>query len=192
MTMALPPQASRIAAIAILISLMIALYGIVLMPVMEDYRQTRQSIGQSTALLERYHRIARALPSLEAQLAALKQRQGAKDGFFAGNTDTLIAAQLQGRVRSAVESAHGELKSTQVLPTQDDGKLRRVAVRGQVTSSLGSIQHILYELEAASPFLFIDNLNMRVRAVDRRLESSDQEPILDIRFDVYGYMAAVK
>jgi general secretion pathway protein M len=189
---ALPPLASRGLALALLAALVAIIYAVVVQPLIDDYAETTQSIDQMTALLQRYRGIAANLAPLQAELAQVQQRQGARDGFFTGTNDTLVAAQLQGRLRSAVEAARGELKSTQVLPPEDDGKMRRITVRGQMASTLGAVQRVLYDLEASSPYLFIDNLNLRVRAVERRAENPDADPILDVRFDVYGYLSSAK
>ncbi|HUN46506.1 MAG TPA: type II secretion system protein GspM [Stellaceae bacterium] len=188
----MPPLARRGLALAILLVLVGAVYAVAVQPLIDDYRDTTQSIEQMSALLQRYQRVAANLAPLQAQLASVQQRQGAKDGFFAGANDTLVAAQLQGKLRTAVEAARGELKSTQVLPTEDDGKMRRITVRGQMASTLGAVQRVIYEIEASSPYLFVDNLNLRVRAAERRAEVPDQDPILDVRFDVYGYLSSAK
>lgn len=192
MKVALPPLASRGLALALLVALVAVIYAVAVQPLIDDYAETMQSIDQMSALLQRYRGTAANLAPLQAELAQVQQRQGARDGLFAGTNDTLVAAQLQGRLRSAVEAARGELKSTQVLPPEDDGKMRRVTVRGQMASTLGAVQRVLYDLEASSPYLFIDNLNLRVRAAERRAESPDADPILDVRFDVYGYLSSAK
>jgi hypothetical protein len=70
--------------------------------------------------------------------------------------------------------------------------MRRIAVRGQMSSGLAAAQSVLYELESASPYLFIDNLNMRARGADRRADGVEADPILDVRFDIYGYVLAAK
>lgn len=192
MRVILPPLASRALALTILVALVGLVYVTVVQPVIDDYTETSQSIDQMSGLLQRYRRIAANLAPMQAQLTRIQQQPGAKDGFFTGVNDTLVAAQLQGKLRSAVEAARGELKSTQVLPPEDDGKMRRITVRGQLVSTLGAIQRVIYDLEAASPYLFIDNLNMRVRPMERRAESADMDPILDVRFDVYGYLSSTK
>jgi general secretion pathway protein M len=183
-------HAGRAAAATILFVLLAVIYVAAVQPLIDDYVGTSDSIDRMSALLERYRRLAQSLPTLEARLARLKQQPASQDGFFQAASDAQLAAQLQGRVRAVVEAAHGELKSTQVLPTQEDGKTRRVAVRGQVASNLAQMQRVLYDLEAASPYLFIDNLNIRARGADRRTGSVELDPILDVRFDVYAYMLA--
>ena len=193
MKLAASPLARRGLALALLLALVGAVYVALAQPLLADYAETTRSIEQMTTLIERYQQVAALRAPLQAELASLQQQQqGAKDGFFSGANDTLVAAQLQGRLRTAVEAARGELKSTQVLPPEDDGKMRRITVRGQMASTLGAVQRVLYELEASSPYLFIDNLNLRVRAAERRAESPDLDPILDVRFDVYGYLSSAK
>ena len=61
-----------------------------------------------------------------------------------------------------------------------------------MVSTLGAVQRVLYDLEASSPYLFVDNLYLRARPAERRAESADSDPILDVRFDVYGYLSSAK
>jgi general secretion pathway protein M len=192
MSLAVRPLAGPAAAIAILVVVAVGLYVGLAQPLIDDYGGTADSVDRMSALLERYQRIGQSLPALEAELARVKQQPGTQDGFFQGASDALVAAQLQGRLRIAVDAARGELKSTQVLPTVEEGKMRRIAVRGQMSSGLAAAQHVLYELESASPYLFIDNLNIRARASERRMEGAEADPILDVRFDVCGYVLAAK
>jgi general secretion pathway protein M len=188
MTVAMPHWASRALAVGILTALVAVVYGASVEPFIEDYGETAQAVERMSALLGRYRKTGQELPAIQAEFDRMKQRPDSANGFFQAATDTLIAAQLQGKIRTAVDSAHGELKSTQVLPTQDEGAMRKVTVRSQMTSNWGTVQRVLYEIETSSPYLFVDNINVRARGADRRIEGIDQDPILDVRFDVSGFM----
>ena len=107
-------------------------------------------------------------------------------GFLQGANESLAAADVQNRIKTLAEASKGELKSTQILPPQDEGKFRRIAVRAQMTLKLAAVQRVFHGLEASSPLLFLDNVNVRARS-DRWREEPADDPILDIRFDVYGY-----
>lgn len=190
---ALPPVASRLLAVLILLSGIALLYLAAVAPLIADYRATRESIDDMQAAIERFRQVAAELPQRRAQLAALRQRQAASEGFLQGVNEALVAAQIQNRVKALVEAAHGELKSTQVLPVQEEGKYRRLTIRAQMALDIAAAQRVLYGIETASPLLFLDNLDIRARVVDRRRERGGGEELaLDIRFDVYGYMRGGK
>lgn len=192
MTMPLPPLASRALALLILLAMIAIAYLGVVQPIWDKAVATRQSIEDMQAAIERYRRVAAELPARRTLLAALRQQQAVSEGFLEGPNDALIAAQLQNRVKALVEAAHGELKSTQVLPVQEEGKYRRVTIRAQAALDLPGAQQVLYGVETASPLLFLDNVALRSRSSDRRRDRVTEDPTLDVRFDVYGYLRGTK
>ena len=188
MTARLPPLASRFLALGILVLLACLIYGALVAPVLEDFAATRQQIAQYSALAERYRRLAEALPRRRATLAALKQSEAAEAGLLTSANETLAGAELQSRIKSIVEAAQGELKSTQVLPVQRDGDFRRVGVRTEMSMTLPAAQQVLYQLEAAPPWLFLDNLDIHSHEAERRQDRNTDIVVLELSFDVSGYM----
>src|SRR5262249_32746521 len=151
------------------------LYFGIIAPFHDEYASSRQSIEQLQDELVRYQRAARDLPTRQAELTALKQRQSSQDGFLQGSNDTLIAAQIQNRIKALSDSARGDLKSIQILPAQEEGKLRRITVRGQMTATLPGVLRIFYGLESAAPLLFLDNVDFRSRAAQLRVRGEDPD-----------------
>jgi len=187
------PLASRGIALAILIALVGVLYLGVAAPLVDRYDNARQSIVQLQTALERYQRVGRELAPRQAELDALKRQQGNQEGYLEGASETLLAAQIQNRIKLLVDQVHGDLQSTQALPAENDGKLRRIVVRGQMLVTLAGAQRVFYELESATPLLFLDNVEMRVRPTERRLGvAAVGEPLLDVSFDVQGYSRGAK
>jgi general secretion pathway protein M len=189
----LPPALSRAAALAILLALIAVLYLGIAMPIVDAY----QSMGADTAQLQdqlrRYQRAAGDRTQRQAELTALEHRSSAEDGFLQGANDTLVAAQIQNRLKSLADTAHAELRSTQVLPAQDEGALRRISVRGQFSTTIAGALQVFHGLESQYPLLFVDNLDIRsrqggAREVRGRGGNTDDNDGLDMQFDIYGYM----
>ncbi len=188
MNLKLSPPVSRALALAILLSLIAILYLGVAAPLIEDYAATRDSVTQLQDTLQRYQRAARDLAPRQAELAALKQRRSAQDGFLQGASDTLIAVQIQDRIKTLADTTKSELRSSQVLPPQNEGKLRRISVRGQISTTLPGALRLFYGLESTYPLLFIDNVDLRARPQDLRDRSAaGPTDVIDLQFDVYGY-----
>ncbi len=186
----LSPAVSRAAALAILVALIAILYLGIAMPIVDAY----QSIGADTVQLQdqlhRYQRAGSDRAQRQAELAALAQRSSAADGFLQGANDTLVAAQIQNRLKSLADAAHAELRSTQVLPAQDEGALRRISVRGQFATNIAGALQVFHGLEAQYPLLFIDNLNIRSRQGnirETRGRDTGESDALDLQFDIYGF-----
>jgi general secretion pathway protein M len=191
MTLTLSPLVNRLAAVAILLAVVVAVaYGIAL-PLLDSYQESADTMSRLRAALTRYERAGTGLEQRQAELDALKQRRSTADGFLPGANEALAAAEVQNRIKTLAEVSKGELKSTQILPPQDEGKFRRIAVRAQLTLKLPAAQRILHGLESGTPLLFLDNVNLRAHG-ERRREDTPDDPIIDIRFDVYGYTRGAK
>lgn len=188
MSARLPPAASRAAALAILLGIVAVLYFGIASPLLGRYRTMRDSIGQLQDRLQRYQRVARDLAPRRAELAALKRRQSAQDGFLQGANATLMAVQIQNRLKALADATRSELRSTQVLPAHDEGKLKRISVRGQMSTTVEGALHVFYGLESAYPLLFIDNVDIRARPANfRGRDRAQRTGLVDMQFDVYGY-----
>ncbi|HEY1505071.1 MAG TPA: type II secretion system protein GspM [Stellaceae bacterium] len=184
----LSPPVQRTLAVALLVAIAAVLYYAIAQPLVDTYTADRAAIAEHREVLLRYQRAAQTLPARQQELASLKQELATANGFLDGASDTLIAAQIQNRVKSLTIAAKTELKSSQVLPTEATGKLKRIAVRNQVSAATAGLLAIFHDLEAQSPSLFLDNVTLQVRAAalrDRNSPGNDDN--IDVQFDVYGY-----
>lgn len=188
MTAALSPRSRRLAAIGLLVALVLAVYSFVVGPLLASYVGNRREVAQARAALAHFQAAGREIPDLQKQLDALHRQGATGAGYLEGQNETLVAAALQERLKSAVVRTGGHLNSTQVLAGGDKNKPHRVAVRGQMQMSIAALQHVLYALESGSPYLFIDNLDVRPVVDVRGTGTSDGDALLDVHFDVYGYM----
>jgi len=185
---ALSPPVRRGLAVAILLVLVAALYFGVVQPLVDSYLADRQKIAQLKDAVARYRRAAEELPAREAELAALARDPASAAGFLQGTNDTLMATQIQNRIKSLSDAAKVDLRTSQVLPSAEEGKLKRIAVREQLTGTIGGILAVFHGLEsAAAPSLFLDNLSMRTRPVATRPNAPAADAVIDVQFDVYGY-----
>jgi type II secretion system (T2SS) protein M len=177
----------RTAALAILALLaLLVVFGIAA-PIMEKYDAARGTSDRLAAALARAERSDEDVAALEAELAKLKQRRADGGEFLLSANEALAAAELQNRIKSAVEAAQGELRSTQILAVREEGQFRQAAVRGQIVVKLKSLQRIFHQFESASPLLFLDNVEIRARGAQRNRSVGD-DPLLEVRFDLCGYL----
>ncbi len=188
MNAALPPWASRTAAVALLVAVLGALYLYAAVPLTAAYRDTDEEIARTEELLARYEQIAARRQAYQAQLDELSSRQTGTGVYLSGATDALAAAELQDRVKAMVEAHGGRLRSVQILPVKADGAFTRVSVRVQLSANTAAFHRLLYGLESEKPFIFVDNLDVRNRRAVRRSALKDLDPTLMIRFDLLGYL----
>jgi len=188
MTPPLSPPFQRALALAILVAIAAAVYYAAAQPLIDISAANHAAIVERREVLLRYQHAAREFPARQQELAALKQEQATADGFLEGSSATLIAAQIQNRVKTLANTAKTELKSSQVLPAETSGQLKRIAVRSQISTTTAGLLTIFHDLEAQSPLLFLDNVTLQVRPMALRGRSNpDNGDTIDVQFDVYGY-----
>jgi general secretion pathway protein M len=99
---------------------------------------------------------------------------------------------LQTKIKEAVGNAGGELTSTQVIPERSEERFTRIAVKVRMNGSTEVLRQVLHAFESSTPYLFIENLNIRpIRMPRNPAAKNPQIPDkLSVDFDVVGYMQA--
>jgi general secretion pathway protein M len=165
---------------------------LVVAPLLAAFLDNANSIEQAETLLQRYLELAEQRPAMAERLAAQQEFAASAAGYLQGPSDALAAAQLQDRVRSVVEGAGGQLRSTQILPAKQidgDSGIRRAALRVQIAITIDGLAQTLYELESGQPYLLIDQLSVREeRTQRRRRDEPDAEASLYIGLELSGYL----
>jgi general secretion pathway protein M len=182
---------SRVLAASLLVGALLAGWVLVVAPVIAAYQDVSQEIEERQLLLARYRGLAGQRPALAARLAVLEQQAAKLGGYLKGSSDALAAAELQDHARAVIEGAGGSLRSTQILPAAPvDSKVpvRRAALRIQFGIDIEGLQKVLYQLETGQPYLFVDQLTVRQQRMRRSSKEPEQEPLLDVSFEVFGYV----
>jgi general secretion pathway protein M len=177
----------RLLAVALLLAAAgLLAFGIVL-PIVAHYSAIEAGIADSELALRRLQDAERRLPVLEAQRKTLQQALAAQDGFLKAPNDSLAAAEMQARIKSAVERNGGELKSTQTLPARAENGFRRITARVEVMGSDATLMRVWHDMETGVPFLFIDDFDIEARAMPRRDRTQPPLLTLDVRFELSAY-----
>jgi general secretion pathway protein M len=176
----------------------LALVLVILVPWWQKVHGLDERLGRSTEQLQRYQQLVATLPALRAEL----QREQANDEFkafyFDAETAALAGARLQSEVQDVVRDAGARPISTQILPVDADEKPPRVRIRTQLQGTTDELLEVLYRIEAARPFLFVDQMSVRstaprarpTRRTSRRsVRRSQSREVgqLTVRLDVFGY-----
>ncbi len=114
-----------------------------------------------TSLME-YHRRSASLNELTRQRDELLGRQAGQTGLLTEANAALAGAALQATARRILEANGSALRSLQALPVRPEKNLQRVAVRVDTTAPSVRLLDLLYAIDTASPYLFIENIDLRV------------------------------
>ena len=183
------PILRRALALAILAAIPLVLWVGVIEAIWEGWADGGETEVRSLKLIANLREAATRRPALESEFKALEARSKALPGYIPGNTPALAAATVQSEVKRIVESKGGQVRSTQDLaPTREHG-VEKIGVRFDMTTSLEALPTIVYEIESHSPYLFIDNLEIRAPEDARPETYVTNKPIMIIRWDVFGYRA---
>jgi general secretion pathway protein M len=178
--------------VAIVLSLVTVFFAweVVVGPVAGEFAEYEQNVAQYSELITRYRAVAAQRVPLEKERDRLKQEIESRSGLLAGTNPALVGAGLQDQIKNVVSTHGGKLQSAQILAPASEKELTRVSVRVVMSSEVPALQKILYDLETASPYLFIDDVDVRKRVTRRRqpgvrVEADEQ---LTVRITVYGYV----
>ena len=145
--------------------------------------------------IRRYERLIATIPRLKAELDRERNNKEIRAFYFDAPTAALAGAQLQGTIQEMVQAAGARLVNSQFLPAESNEQPPRVRIRAQIQGDTNAMLDVLYSIEHARPFLFVDQLSVRSttrRERRDRRQGGNNPPAetkqeLTIRLDVFGY-----
>ncbi|NCA70796.1 MAG: general secretion pathway protein GspM [Sphingobacteriia bacterium] len=195
------PRSSRILCILVGLTLILApllVIGALALYWNSQMQTLTTAIEERSDQLTRFRRMIGTLPALRAEIDRVRANDTFKAYYFDAGTAALAGAQLQQRIQDIVTAAEGRLISTQLLPELPDEQPSRVRVRTQIQGTTETLLDVLYEIEQARPFLFVEQVSVRssarvmppavgprARQIRRPMPNAGGE--LTIRLDVFGF-----
>lgn len=169
-----------------------ALYLLVDRVLITRYRYYQDALEQQQGRLQQLERMAASREPIQQLLTSIQQDRAVIAQYLPQSAPALAAADLQQRVKAVVEAAGGTLQSTQALPPAEEGNTVKVTVSAAMNGDVDSLRKILHDLEAQTPLLFVDNLQVSARESRPRLSSgrvaSYTRVQLSVQFEVSGYL----
>jgi Tfp pilus assembly protein PilO len=184
------PPLRRPLAVVLLVAVIGLIALDIVLPAIERYTTLEGTIAENETVLRRFQQVAARLPRLEADRASLKQALSAQDGYLKATSDSLIAAEMQGLIKTIADRSGSQLKSTQILPAHEQNGFRRVTARVEIVGTADALERIWYAMESGVPFLFVDTFDIEARPVQRKDRSAPPMIALDVRFVVSAYARA--
>jgi general secretion pathway protein M len=166
------------------------------LPWWQNNQALNEQLERDYDQLQRYRQLVATLPMLRAELDRERANDDFKAFYFDAETPALAGARLQSEVQEVVRSAGARPISTQILPVDPKEQPPRVRIRVQLQGSTAQLLDVLYQIEDARPFLFIDQVSIRstasrvtaaARRNIRRSRPNTQVGELTVRLDVFGY-----
>ena len=189
-------QCALLWAVAVLVPTL--LIAAIALPWSIQNRQLNDNLASGMEQLGRYRHLIATLPGLRVELEQVNSNQEFKAFYFEAPTPALAGAELQRKVQDIVTAAKGRLISTQLLPEEKEEQPARVRLRVQIQGATDTLLEVLYQLDEARPFLFVEQLSVRssarpelpaqaIRGQPVRRPPINEAGELTVRLDVFGF-----
>lgn len=126
-------------------------------------------------------------PQLQDELAALRRQAQSAPGLLSAATPALAQAELADQMKTIVDANSGVLMSAQMLPAERRNRFDQVAIAYDLTLPLSRLKSFLYAIETHTPYLFIDDVEMRMPPNWRPDTPQVPDPVLEIRCSVHAF-----
>lgn len=134
-------------------------------------------------------------PDVARRLQQVQTATARRPGFLVESTTELATASLVQRLESVVAQASPGNRSCAITnrsPLADDNagkeRFRKVTVQVRMRCGTPELAAVLHALEAGTPRLFVDNLNILAQRYFFAPGQGAQAGGLDVSFDLYGYL----
>lgn len=132
-------------------------------------------------------------PKLEQRLAAIEQLASTNTYFLPEESFNLAAAGLNAKLKQVIQDkAQNQqrciVSSSQNVPMQTDEPYERVTIQVRLRCDLEDLARVIYELENATPLLFITEMNLYQQPVYDAGIALQTMGNMDVRFDLSGYI----
>jgi hypothetical protein len=148
------------------------------------FQRSASEVTAASESLAAYRAELAQRPRLEAEFARTKTREESAAGLLHGASGPLAAAELQRVVKDVITGCGGDVHSAQNLPPSQRSGLETVEVQYELTLPLATLKRAIYRLETATPYLFLDHVDLKVWEAP---QPSTTPPTIQVQWIVRGY-----
>jgi len=182
----------RLLAITILMVAVVSLLAMILLPIWSVNSTYTGRIEQQQELLARLEKLAAQHDTLRTRHQALQQSRTGSGQTLVSDSPAMAAAELQRIVKTTTGRNAIQLMSTQILPAVEEKDFTKIALRVRIHGPLSGLVEAIYDLEAKSLFLFLDNLTMYPASTRIRLRTGAASRPFEASFDLVAYMTELE
>jgi general secretion pathway protein M len=194
--MALVPEqgSGKLTAILLFVIALILLYLLLFHWFILRHVEYGEEIAGLSEQLGRFERVAAQRGRYEVLLQELQERRADESLFLVGDDFNEAAAgmseQLNQMIRTQAEDSC-QIVSRQPVRPRVEERFQRVTVNARMRCDIEDLAKILYSLETGVPMILAEELTVikpRARRSRRNGEQVQQQVLLDIRFNMSGYL----
>jgi general secretion pathway protein M len=172
--------------IAVLLAYLLLFHWFVL-----RHMEYAEEVGDLRIQLNRFHGVASQRESLQEQLGQIRSSKSDTDLFLVQSSFDEAAASMSGSIGDMVRSQADDscqIVSRQPVRSRVQERFQKVTVNVRMRCDAEDFLKILYGMEAGTPLMLVDDLNIIKPRARRSVKGAPQQGALDIRFNVSGYL----
>ena len=168
---------------------LLILAAVLVIPVMagasllRTWQERHEAINERRELLGRFSAVVARASEIDERIKANNETP-ARSWFVSGDSEALIAAQLQQRLQEIAAMSSAQFQRSSEIGAQTEDGLAYQGIQVSISGSLESIQKTLFEIETGVPFLFITQAQF-----DSSVLSQGDEGPLTLQADLTVYAA---
>jgi len=174
------PLVRRAMFFAATVAPVLAVVGLVILPVQELLAERDAAIDRDTQMLARLTAIAAYKPKLPPTASLVDT----SDDYLKGPSQGVATANLQARLKILSEASGARLRSVQGLPAEADGRLAYIGARLDIFGPIQAVQRAINAIEEAKPFFFVTSAVMKRSTQSALPGNLAAEPVIDAQLDV--------
>ncbi|MGR9115822.1 MAG: type II secretion system protein GspM [Gammaproteobacteria bacterium] len=178
-------------ALSLLLLLIALVAGVLIVPLVTEALELNDEKNELIFRLQRYQRVINRKDDVYDKINKIKAEYKTQGYFSSQGTAALASADLQQVIKNAIATAGGQLTSTQVLPSKDQGEFTLIGVKVRMSGDIEVLRSVLYRIETAVPFLVVDELDVRPERGRRNRKTRQIEPSnkMNVSFQVSSFMS---
>lgn len=161
------------------------IYLVFIAPVHRMIADGAEAIAERRQTLARYEAVVAQEPRIEAY-AQQVSNINAQGELFDGDSDGVINANLQARLKLIAETTQVTVRSIQMLPDKNFEGVTLVGARIEVAGSYENVHALARALEGEPPLLMITAASIRGQSMLWGAPQAQQGDEIEAQFDVFA------
>lgn len=194
--MALVPEQGngRLSAVLLLVIAVILVYLVGFHWFILRHLDYSEEIAGLSGQLGRFERVAANRDRYQALLQELQNRRSDESLFLSGDDFNEAAAEMSEELNQMIRTQTDntcQVVSRQPVRPRVEERYQRVTVNARMRCGIEDLTKILYSLETSVPMVLAEEVTVikpRTRRTSRNGQPVQQQVLLDIRFNMSGYL----
>jgi len=178
------PMVRRAAFVGVNLLMAGVFYLLVIEPVRRLVADGAEAIAQRRLTLARYEAVAAQEGTIQ-QYARDVADINARGELIAGDSEGIVNANLQARLKALAEESKANVRSIQILPPRSFRGVTLVGARLDVAGPLEAVHALARALEGEPPLLIVASASLRGQSMMWGAPSENTDE-LEAQFDVFG------